>query len=230
MAEAISLAHRIRNDNMLAEMLIYATALDHETGSPLTYVEELLALTTERKLPQWLGWALAWRGTALAMSGQAQEAFALLSQALAQLRATGTMQCLPVLFAWLAYVSAMLGRPAEAWNYLAEAAQIVEASDERVFETEVLYQASGDLLNVTGDRSGAEQRYHQAIAVAERQSAKLPQLRASISLARLWRDQGRHAEARDLLAPIYGWFTEGFDAPILKQAKALLDELAWTAT
>jgi predicted ATPase len=72
----------------------------------------------------------------------------------------------------------------------------------------------------------AEQRYRQAIAVTERQSAKLYQLRASTSLARLWRDQGRRTEAYDLLAAIYNWFSEGFDAPILKEARALLDELA----
>jgi predicted ATPase len=81
------------------------------------------------------------------------------------------------------------------------------------------------LLNTTGDRSAAEQAYRQAISVAERQSAKLFQLRASVSLARLWRDQGKHVEARDLLGPVYNWFTEGFDAPDLKDARALLDEL-----
>ena len=85
--------------------------------------------------------------------------------------------------------------------------------------------AAQPMLNAAGDRCGAEQHYRQAIAVAERQSAKLLQLRASTSLARLWRDQDRRVEARDLLAPIYGWFTEGFDAPVLKEAKALLDEL-----
>jgi predicted ATPase len=89
-----------------------------------------------------------------------------------------------------------------------------------------LHREGGDLLNTAGDRSGAEQHYRQAIAVAERQSAKLFQLRASTSLARLWHDQGKHADARDLLGPIYGWFTEGFDAPDLKDAKSLLDELA----
>ena len=78
------------------------------------------------------------------------------------------------------------------------------------------------MLNVTGDRSAAEQAYRQAIAVAERQSAKLFQLRASVNLAR---EQGNRAEARDLLGPICNWFTEGFDAPNLKDAKALLDEL-----
>ena len=84
----------------------------------------------------------------------------------------------------------------------------------------------GDLLNAAGDHSGAERHYRQAIAAAERQSAKLFQLRASTSLARLWRDQGRRVEAHDLLSPIYSWFTEGFDAPDLKDAKALLDEPA----
>jgi predicted ATPase len=76
----------------------------------------------------------------------------------------------------------------------------------------------------------AERHYRQAIAVAERQSAKLYQLRASVSLARLWRDQGKHAEARDLLGPIYRWFTEDFDAPDMKDAKALLDEFGVSTT
>ena len=132
----------------------------------------------------------------------------------------------PMLLTWLAEAYAMLGQPAEARNCLAEAARIVETTEERVFEAELLHRVPGDLLNAAGDRSGAERHYRQAIAVAERQSAKLFQLRASTSLARLWRDQGKRAEARDLLGPIYNWFTEGFDAPDLKDAKALLDELA----
>jgi len=82
------------------------------------------------------------------------------------------------------------------------------------------------LLNAAGNLSGGERHYLQAITLAERQGARLYQLRASTSLARLWRDQGRRAKAYDLLAPIYGWFTEGFDAPDLKDARALLDELA----
>jgi predicted ATPase len=81
------------------------------------------------------------------------------------------------------------------------------------------------LLNATGDRSAAEQRYHRALAVAGRQSAKLLELRAAAHFARLWRDQGNRTEARDLLAPIYNWFTEGFDTPVMQQAKLLLDQL-----
>jgi predicted ATPase len=82
-----------------------------------------------------------------------------------------------------------------------------------------------DLLIASGDRTGAEQNYRQALAVATRQSTKVFELRAATSLARLWRDQGKRAEAHDLLASVYNWFTEGFDTPVLKEAKALLDEL-----
>jgi predicted ATPase len=84
----------------------------------------------------------------------------------------------------------------------------------------------GDLLLLTDDRGGAEASFTDAIAVARRQAARLFELRATTSLARLWRDQDKCAEARDLLAPVYGWFTEGFDTLDLREAKALLDELA----
>jgi tetratricopeptide (TPR) repeat protein len=126
---------------------------------------------------------------------------------------------------WLAESYALLGQRAEELNCLAEAARFVETTDERFAEAELLYRVRGDLLKATGDRSMAERYYRQAIVVAERQSAKLLQLRASTSLAQLWRDQGRHAEARDLLGPVYNWFTEGFDVPDLRASKTLLDEL-----
>ena len=126
---------------------------------------------------------------------------------------------------WLAEAHARLGQPVEGLNCLDEAAQIIETTEERVHEAE-LHRLRGDLLNATGDRSAAERNYRHALAVAQRQSAKFLQLRASTSLARLWRDQGKIADARGLLAPIHNWFTEGFDAPDLIDAKALLDELA----
>ena len=84
----------------------------------------------------------------------------------------------------------------------------------------------GDLLTAMGDLPAGQASFEKAIAVARRQSAKLYELRAASSLARLWRDQGKRDEARDLLAPVYDWFTEGFDTLDLKEAKALLDELA----
>jgi predicted ATPase len=185
-----------------------------------------VALTTEHGFPLYsLGWGLAYRGRSLAALGQGQAALALLTQGLAQLRGIRTVMWTPILFAWLAEAHAMMGQLAEQQNCLAEAARIVETTDERVSEAELL-RVTGDLLNATGNLPDGEQHLRQAIVVAEQQSAKLLQLRASISLVRLWRDQGRRTEAHDLLAPIYGWFTEGFDTPVLKEAKALVDELA----
>ena len=125
----------------------------------------------------------------------------------------------------LALAYARLGRPVDGLNCLAEAAQIIEATDERQPEAS-LHSLRGVLLNATGDLSAAERSYHRAITVAKLQSAKFLELRASINLARLWCKQDRRGEARNLLAPVYGWFTEGFDTLDLKEAKALLDELA----
>jgi predicted ATPase len=124
----------------------------------------------------------------------------------------------------LAAAHAMLSQPVEGLNCLDEAAQIIETTEEPIGESE-LHRIRGDLLNTTGDRAAAERSYHQALAVAVQQSAKLCELGAATGLASLWRDQGKHTEARDLLAPIYGWFTEGFDTPVLQDAKALLDQL-----
>ena len=105
-----------------------------------------------------------------------------------------------------------------------DALQIAERTGERWFEAE-LYRHKGQLLLRQGRIEAAEGLYRKALSIAVEQEAKLWELRAA-SLARLRRDQGRHAEARDLLAPVYGWFTEGFDTPDLKEAKAVLDELA----
>jgi hypothetical protein len=106
--------------------------------------------------------------------------------------------------------------------------KIIEKTDERYSEVE-LHRLQGELLHASGDSSGAEECYFRAVDVARRQSAKAFELRASISLAHLWLEQVKRTEARDLLAPIYGWFTEGFDTPHLKEAKALLEKLATCA-
>jgi predicted ATPase len=140
-------------------------------------------------------------------------------------RATGAVATMPLTLMLLVKACLKLGRQVECQDYLTEAGQLIEATAERYAEAE-LHRLRGDLLNAAGDQAAAKQSYLQALVVAERQSAKLWQLLSAISLARLWRDQGRRAEARDLLAPIYGWFTEGFDTPVLQDAKALLDQLA----
>jgi predicted ATPase len=107
---------------------------------------------------------------------------------------------------------------------LDKASQIIQSTGERWFEAE-LYRHKGELLLWQGHGDAVEEHYRKALSIAQEQEAKLWKLRAAASLARLRRDQGRRAEARDLLAPVYGWFTEGFDTPDLKEAQALLDEL-----
>ncbi|MFL5286599.1 MAG: hypothetical protein ACJ8AW_37905, partial [Rhodopila sp.] len=224
--EALSLTRRGGMSWLLAIVLLSANALDLLCGSPPAHVDELEALATEQGLLYYLSWALAFRGLTLDALGRAREASALLTEAFAQLSGRGAVTNLPMLLTWLARVSFRLGHPVEAWRYLAEARQRIETTGERVLEAEVLYRVPGDLLYAVGDLSEAERHYRQAIAVAERQSAKLLQLRAATSLARLLRDQGRRTEARDVLGPIYDWFTEGFDTPVLREARVLLDELA----
>jgi predicted ATPase len=125
----------------------------------------------------------------------------------------------------LADAHGRLGHPCEGLSRLGEAEGFIDATDERYHEAEV-YRLRGDLMNATGDQAAAERSYRRALAVAERQNAKALELRAATSLARLWRDQGNGTKARDLLAPVYNWFTEGFDTPVLEEAKALLEQLA----
>jgi len=118
----------------------------------------------------------------------------------------------------------MAGQNQETVAILDEALRIAERTGERWFTAE-LHRHKGQLLQQQGDSEAAEELYLKALSIAQEQQAKLWELRAAASLARLRRDQGRRSEARDLLAPIYGWFVEGFDTPDLKQAKALLHEL-----
>jgi len=226
-SEALSEARRLRHALTLANVLTRVNWFDWfiRTAKRQRHAEELLALSTEHDFPLFLGWAIALRGWGLVTSGQAREGLALLTQGLTAVRATGAVASTPQLYMWLAEACAMLGQPLEGLDHLAEAAEIIETKEERVLEAE-LHRSRGNLLRATGNRSGAEQSYHQALEVAKRQSAKLWELLSAMSLARLWRDQGKGTEARHLLAPVYGWFTEGFDAPVLQDAKALLDELA----
>jgi predicted ATPase len=168
--------------------------------------------------------AKVFRGWSLIMTGAASEGLALVRESMVAIGATGAIANTPLVFILLAEGHAMLERPAEGLNCLGAAEQMMEATGECVNEAE-LHRLRGDLLNATGDQVAAEQSYHRAITVAGRQSAKIWELRAANSLARLWRNLGKRVEARDLLAPIYGWFTEGFDTPVLQDTKALLEEL-----
>jgi predicted ATPase/class 3 adenylate cyclase len=212
----------------LAYVLSWGAWIESATRSPLEiqrHADEAVALSTEQGFPVLLARGNVFRGWALTALGQAQEGLAVITKGLSMYRATGAVLFTPSMLTRVAEAYARIGQPAEGLTCLAEAAQIIESTDERMEEAEV-YRVRGDLLNATGDQAAAEQSYHQALVVAQRQSAKLFELCAATSLAQLWCDQGKHTEARDLLAPIYGWFTEGFDTPVLQDTKALLDELA----
>ena len=119
------------------------------------------------------------------------------------------------------------GQATQGLNALQEALERIEETGERSWEAEI-HRLKGELLasSAEGDRAAAEACFNQAISIAQRQSAKSPELRAAASLARLWHGQGRMSDAGNLLAPVYAWFTEGFDTPDLKEARALLDELS----
>ena len=225
--EAIAEARARGHAHTLADVLLSAGTVENTIGSPelARHAEELASLSTERGLPLNLGWATVYCGASLANLGQGAEGVALIADGLAAIRATGAVTGVPSLLMFLAEAYAKSGKPDDGLNCLPEAARIIEMTGERCVEAE-LHRLRGDLLDATGDQAAAELAYLRAIEVAKRQSAKLFELRASLGLARLWRKQGRRDEARQLVAPVYGWFTQGFDTPDLKQAKALLDEPA----
>jgi predicted ATPase len=149
----------------------------------------------------------------------------LLRNASIAYRATGAGLWIPYHTALLAEACEVAGQIDEALSLMDEALQIVERTGERWFAAE-LNRHKGQLLLRQGHSEAAEELYRKALSIAQEQEAKLWELRAAVSLARLRRDQGRHTEARDLLAPVYRWFTEGFDTADLREAKTLLDELA----
>ena len=130
----------------------------------------------------------------------------------------------PLFLAGQAEVYGMLGKTQEGLEVIGEALDVVQKTGERWCEAEV-HRIKGELLQLSGRTSEAETSFRQAIEVARRQEAKSWELRATISLSRLLQKEGRSAEARQLLSEIYAWFTEGFDTPDLKEAKALLEEL-----
>ena len=168
------------------------------------------------------------RGWALAERGQGEAGIAELRAAMATIRAIGTVLELPWYLALLAGACGIVGQTAEGLDAIAEALAQVASTNERFYEAEI-YRVQGELLLKQGrpdSAAGAETCFRQSLDIAAAQSAKSWELRAATSLARLWSEQGRRTEGHDLLAPVYGWFTEGFDTADLKDAKALLDHLS----
>jgi len=186
------------------------------------WTDELVALTNEQGFPLWGALGTIFRGWVKVEQGDVEKGISLLRDGSAAYRATGAELYTPYHVALLAAACEVAGQVEEALRLIDDSLQMVQRTGESWFAAE-LYRHKGRLLLRQGHIEVAEEMYRKAMSIAREQEAKLWELRAAASLARLRRDQGRDAEARDLLAPVYGWFTEGFDTPDLKDAKALLD-------
>ena len=176
------------------------------------------------RFPTWDAIGTVYRGWVKVKHGDLVEGISLLGSGTSADRPTGTSAWIPHFLALLDKACEIAGQIEKAVTHLDDALQIVERTGEVWFVAE-LYRHKGQLLLQQGHTEEAEELYRKALAIAREQGAKLWELRAAASLAGLRRDRGRRAEARDLLAPVYGWFTEGFDTADLKDAKALLDRL-----
>jgi class 3 adenylate cyclase/predicted ATPase len=165
------------------------------------------------------------RGWARTARGEVREGIADVRDGLSSWRATGSRLQVPYRLARAADAYRAAGEAQEGLRLIEEAVAVADDSGDRWFQPE-LYRLRGEMLLCSGQRDAAEQSFQEALRGASHPQAKFLALRASTSLARLWNDKGKRAEARDLLAPAYGWFTEGFDTLDLKEAKALLDTLA----
>ena len=223
-AEARTLAHL----PSLAVSLTNGARLLSFSGNHAALEEwagQLVSVATEQGFLLWRAMGTIYRGWVRVNNGDTGEGLSLMREGVAAYRATGATAFVPYQIALLARACEIAGQVEEAADLLDESLQIVEQTGERWLEAEQ-HRHKGQLLLCQGHTDAAEELYRKALSIAREQKAKLWELRAAVSLARLWRDQSRCGEAHDVLAPVYGWFTEGFDTPDLKEAKALLDELA----
>ena len=174
----------------------------------------------------WKAGAITLKGRLLVTTGKASEAVHAMTSARNDWRSSGSTAYAPSAFSSLSSAYAILGQFDEAERYIAKALTAMETTKETWCEADVL-RAAGEitLMAPEPDAAKAEAYFQRALRLARQQQAKSWELRAAISLARLWRDQGKPQQARELLAPVYEWFTEGFDTRDLKEAKALLEQL-----
>jgi len=232
--EALALARELAHPYSVALALDYAAML-HQFRRERHLVEEsaetAIALCTEQGFAYYLAWGTMMQGWALADQGQDAGGIAHMRKGLAAIQATGAALRRPYYLGLLAEANGTAGHVEDGLAMLAEALAVVDRTGERWSEAE-LYRLKGELLLRSKARrhcaplaEQADASFRHALEVAGFQQAKSWELRAATSLGRLWQSQGKRKQASDLLAPIYGWFTEGFDTADLKDAKALLDEL-----
>jgi len=231
LAQALKDAREIGQATTLMHALLHTTMFVHiprgSYASAKPALEELIALADEKGAPFVKALAMLDRSWILSLTGKASEAIQMFTSWIGPYRSTGATIYMPLLLSLLARVNAELGQFDDAWRYTGEAMMAIETTNERWFEAEA-NRIAGEitLLSLDADAAKAEACFERALMIARKQQAKSWELRAAMSMARLRRDQGKPQQARELLGPVYGWFTEGFDTRDLKEAKALLDALA----
>jgi predicted ATPase len=227
---ALTLARTLEHPYTLARALAHMAAFHQcrrEAHAVQAQAEAAMTLSTEQGFPYWFAWGSIFRGWARAAQGQRAEGLTEMRQGLAAYRITESALDWPRCLALLAEVHGKAGQADEGLHILGEALATVATTGERFYEAE-LYRLQGELMmaRAVDQQPAAEACFQQALTVARQQEAKWLELRAAMSLVRLWQEQGQRTAAYDLLAPIYGWFTEGFDTVDLQEARALLEELA----
>ncbi len=213
----------------LANTLAFAALLHvfrREAPSAQARTETSMQICLEQRIPFWLEWGRVLHGWAIAAQGEGEDGIAEVRRGLEAFRALTSRTMTANLLALQAEVYAGLGRPGEALSAIDEGFATMQLNGELWWEAE-LHRLTGDIVLAQhdGNQAEAEMAFSRALSTAHNQEARSLELRAATSLARLWQSQDKAGEARDLLAPIYGWFTEGFGTADLKDAKALLDEL-----
>jgi predicted ATPase len=187
--------------------------------------DELTALADHKGALLWKSLGILISGCALGLADETLKAVPMLTSGVRAFQSTGATVYMPFWLSHLARAHAKIDQFSDAWRCIHQAMAAVETAEERWCEAEV-YRTAGEIALVSPALSTkAEAHFYRALAIARQQQAKSWELRAAMSMARLWRDQGKGEQAHDLLASVYGWFTEGFDTLDLKEAKALLEQL-----
>jgi predicted ATPase len=227
-SKALARAQQIDHAMTTAFALIFGSTLcEFIRADPLRgghLFDEALDYCVNKDLRTYFPWSRFYGGLSLINRGQLDQGLEMMRDAMAAAKKINTKFLWTPHLGSLALAHTRAGQAEAALDLLSEALAAVQDMDERMFEAE-LHRIIGDALLSMQRQGEAEVEFTRALEIAYRQQAKSWELRAAMSLARLWRDQGKRDEARDLLAPVYGWFTEGFDTLDLKEAKALLDEL-----
>jgi predicted ATPase len=200
--------------------------LNGDYGVASTLAEEVATLADERGVLFWKALGTMNRGCILALIGNPTDAIETITSGMTGWRSTGATVWTPLFLPYLARAYAAVDRFEEAWRCIDEAIIAVETTKERWCEADI-HRIAGEvaLMSPEPNAAKAEAHFERALTVAREQKAKSWELRAATSLARLWQEQGKREQAQDLLAPVYGWFTEGFETLDLRAAKSLLDEL-----